>query len=55
LAKYGATLEDDIKKTTFVLIVKSKEDVSNKTKYANTNNIPIMTPEEFKSLYFYSV
>jgi DNA ligase (NAD+) len=55
LAKYGATLEDDIKKTTFVLIIKSKEDVSNKTKYANTNNIPIMTPEEFKALYFYSV
>lgn len=55
LDKYGATLEDDIKKTTFVLIVKSKDDVSNKTKYAKTNNIPIMTPEEFKALYFYSV
>jgi len=54
LAKYGATLEDEIKKTTFVLIVKSKDDVSNKTKYANTNNIPIMTAEEFKALYFYS-
>jgi hypothetical protein len=32
--------------------VKSKEDVSNKTKFAVQNNIPIMTPEEFKATYF---
>jgi NAD-dependent DNA ligase len=52
LPKLGATLEDNIKKDTFVLIVKSKDDVSNKTKYATENNISIMTPEEFKEKYF---
>jgi NAD-dependent DNA ligase len=52
LAKYGAKLEDNMKKDTFVLIVKSKDDVSNKTKYAVDHNIPIMTPDEFKSIHF---
>jgi NAD-dependent DNA ligase len=52
LAKYGATLEDTMKKDIFVLIVKSKDDVSNKTKYAIEHNIPIMTPDEFKSIHF---
>ena len=52
LSKYGAKLEDIMKKDTFVLIVKSKDDVSTKTKYAIANNIPIMTPEEFKAAYF---
>ena len=51
LAKYGATLEDSIKTTTFALIVKSKEDVSNKTKDAEKKGVPIMTPEEFKTKY----
>jgi DNA ligase (NAD+) len=52
LGNYGAVLEDSMRKDTFVLIVKTKEDVSNKTKYAIENNIPIMTPNEFKSMYF---
>jgi NAD-dependent DNA ligase/DNA polymerase/3'-5' exonuclease PolX len=47
----GATLEDGIKKDTFILIVKSHEDVSNKTKDAESKGIPIMTPEEFKEKY----
>jgi hypothetical protein len=47
----GALLEDSMKKDTFVLIVKSKEDLSNKTKYAKENNIPIMTTDEFKDNY----
>ena len=51
LGKFGATLEDSIKKDTFVLVVKSKDDKSNKTDFAVKNNIPIMTPEEFKSAY----
>ena len=51
LAKYGAKLEDTMKKDTFVLIVKSKDDVSNKTKYAVDHNIPIMTPDEFKTIH----
>jgi 5'-3' exonuclease len=51
LSEFGATLEDNMKKDVFVLIVKTKDDVSNKTKYAAENNIPIMTPEEFKQKY----
>ena len=51
LAKHGATLEDSIKTTTFALIVKTKEDVSNKTKDAEKKGVPIMTPEEFKTKY----
>jgi hypothetical protein len=47
----GAILSDNIDKNTFVLIVKSLEDVSNKTKYAVEHNIPIMIPEQFKEKY----
>ena len=47
----GATLEDTMKKDTMVLIVKSKDDVSNKTAYAEKNGIPIMTVEEFKAQF----
>ena len=47
LPNVGATLEDNIKKDTFVLIVKSKADSSNKTKYAEENGISIMEPSEF--------
>jgi len=47
----GGSFEDNMKKDVFVLIVKSKEDVSNKTEYANKNGIPIMTVEEFKERY----
>jgi DNA ligase (NAD+) len=49
--KVGGILEDNMKKDIFVLIVKSHEGVSNKTKYASENNIQIMTPEEFKEKY----
>ena len=51
LKKHGGELIDGIKKDTFVLIVKSKEDVSNKTKKAEELKIPIMTPDEFKAKY----
>jgi NAD-dependent DNA ligase len=51
LSNYGASLEDSIKKDTFALIVKSKEDKSNKTEFAEKNGIPIMTVEEFKIKY----
>jgi len=47
----GAELDDNIRKDTFVLIIKSKEDISNKTKYAREHNITIMTPSEFKDQY----
>ena len=48
LKKVGGILDDNISKKTFILIVKSLDDVSNKTKKANSLNIPIMTPETFK-------
>jgi hypothetical protein len=51
LARVGGVLDDGITKTTFVLVVKSKEDVSNKTKYAVDHGIPIMTPAEFIAAY----
>ena len=51
LPRFGATLEDSMKKDIFVLIVKSLDDESNKTKYAKDNGIPIMTPEQFKQTY----
>ena len=51
LSKVGAILEDNIKKDTFVLIVKTHDDVSNKTKYATEHNIPIMMPSEFREKY----
>jgi len=51
LSKYGATLEDTMKKDVFVLIVKSKDDTSSKMEFAKKNNIPIITPEEFKTAF----
>jgi hypothetical protein len=52
LKKVGGILDDNISKSTFVLITKSKDDVSNKTKYANQHDIPIMEPSEFIAKYF---
>ncbi len=55
LGKVGAKLGDSMKKDTFVLIVKSHDDKSNKTEYAVKNGIPIMTPEEFVKKYMISL
>lgn len=51
LKKYNASLVDSVKIDTFVLIVKSKSDKSNKTTKAEELKIPIMTPDEFKEAY----
>lgn len=51
LKKVGAHLDDNIGKNTDILITKSKEDVSNKTKKANEMNIPVMVPAEFVKMY----
>jgi len=51
IKKAGGILDDNIGKTTFLLIVKSKDDVSNKTKKANELGIQILTPEEFNEKY----
>ena len=47
----GGKLGDNVKADTLALIVKSKEDVSAKTKTATDKNVPIMTPDEFKREY----
>ena len=47
----GAKLGDNVKADTLALIVKSKDDVSSKTKTATEKNVPIMTPDEFKRAY----
>jgi NAD-dependent DNA ligase len=52
LPQIGATLEDQITKETFILIVKSKEDQSKKMEVARKNGTLIMTPEEFIGKYF---
>jgi hypothetical protein len=51
LASVNGSLEDSFKKNTVALIVRSKDDVSNKTKDAVKKGIPIMTVEEFKAKY----
>jgi NAD-dependent DNA ligase len=51
LKAVGGILDNTISKQTYVLIVKSLDDVSNKTKKANEEKIPIMTPEMFKDKY----
>jgi len=51
LKKVGGILDNNISKKTYVLIVKSLDDISNKTKKANEEQIPIMTPEMFKEKY----
>jgi NAD-dependent DNA ligase len=51
LKKYNASLVDSVKLDTFVLIVKSKSDKSNKTTKAEELKIQIMTPDEFKEAY----
>jgi hypothetical protein len=52
LKKVGGILDDNVSRSMFVLITKSKEDVSNKTKYAEQHGIPIMMPSEFIAKYF---
>ena len=51
LKTVGGILDNTISKQTYVLIVKSLDDISNKTKKANEEKIPIMTPEMFKEKY----
>jgi NAD-dependent DNA ligase len=47
----GGKLGDNVKADTLALIVKSKDDISAKTKTATDKNVPIMTPDEFKREY----
>lgn len=52
MAKQGATLEDRVNKNTFVLIVPSKEEMSNKVKDAQKHGVLIMDPVEFTEKFF---
>lgn len=54
MEKRGATLEDHVHKNTFALVVKSKNETSNKIRDAQKFGIPIYEPEEFASLFFHS-
>lgn len=51
LKNEGGTLDDNVSKNTYVLIVNDINDVSNKIKKAKELNIPIMIPSEFKEIY----
>jgi len=51
MTNQGGTLEDSMRKDIFALIVRSKDDKSNKTEYAEKNGIQIMTVEEFKGAF----
>jgi len=51
LETHGGELINTVNKHTWVLIVKSKDDISSKTKKAQELNIPVMTPDEFREKY----
>jgi len=51
LNRVGGKMDNIIGKKTDILIVRDTLDVSNKTKYAKENNIPVMTPDEYRKLY----
>ena len=51
LKEVGGFLQDNVTSETFVVVVKSNDDVSGKIKKAMEKGIPIMTPEEFKAKY----
>ena len=47
----GGSMVDSVNKNVWVVIVKSREDLSNKVKKATELNIPVLTVEEFKTKY----
>ena len=51
LEEAGGKLADAVNKETFVLIVKSYDDDSNKVKKAKELGVSIMTPKDFKKKY----
>ena len=51
MTKNGIIMEDSMKKDVFILIVKSKDDKSNKITFAEKNGIKIITADEFKAEY----
>lgn len=51
IEEYGGKLENNVTKNTFVLITKSHDDTSSKTKKAQELGISILTPDEFNAKY----
>jgi DNA ligase (NAD+) len=51
LKNIGAKLGSSVSSKTFVVLVKDKNEDTGKTNEARKLNIPIMTPQEFKSIY----
>ena len=51
LEEIGAFVENSMKKDTFVLVVKSMEDVSSKTEYAKKHGIPVVSVDKFRDEY----
>lgn len=51
ITKLGGEINNHVSKNTFVVIVKNKEDESDKIEQAKKLNIPIMTLDEFNSKY----
>ena len=48
----GAELQSAITKTTFLVLVKDKDEDTGKANEARQKNIQIQTPEEFLAQYF---
>ena len=51
IEKTGGILEENLKKDTFLLVVKSYDDTSSKTEYSKKHGIPILSVEDFKTKY----
>jgi DNA ligase (NAD+) len=51
ITKKGGKIGSSVSKNTFVLLVKDKEEDTGKAVEARKLNIPLMTPDEFKSKY----
>ena len=51
IKQVGCKLGASVSKTTFVVLVKDKEEDTGKANDARKNGIPLMTPQEFKKKY----
>ena len=52
LKLFGCKIGSSVSKSTFIVLVKDKNEDTGKANDARKNNIPLMTPEDFKSKYF---
>jgi len=52
LKTVGATLGTSVSKNTFIVIAKTQDEDTGKAAEARKLNIPIVTPQQFMSMYF---